>query len=83
MYTSQNDNDNPMSPLTVNPKASKKKANRNTVSLANSTYVRNADAFSVIQKDIASGASMLGASQRDKSKIQSLAKLIGNKNAFE
>ena len=34
-----------------------KKSNRHTVGLASSTYVRNVDAISVIQKDIASGAS--------------------------
>lgn len=54
-------------------KANKRTKNRNTVNLASSAYVRDAGAFSVISNDVASGTSMLGNSQREKSKIQSLA----------
>ena len=86
------------------------------MNLSSSTYVRNTDAFSVIQKDVATGRSkynhlfkiiaknththantvinnifvilivlkgVIGNTQKSQNKIQSLAKLIGNKNAFD
>ena len=68
-----------MDGLKVARRKSVRSNRRSEVNLANSAYERNHDAIS----EVASGSSMLGNSQSEVNKMQSLAKLLGNKNAFE
>ena len=63
-------------------KASTKKKKRNTTGLAQSCYIRNENAVSVLQNNIANGKTVIGT-RKDTSKIQNLAALLGDKSAFD
>ena len=64
-----------------------KQKKRNTVGggLHQSCYVRNENALSVLQSNIATGNSIVGTrkDQNNKNKIQNLAALLGDKSAFD